>query len=47
MYMDRVRLNWQMTNNIATSLTNQINNQSLTPSTDVIRLTLILKMNTT
>ena len=31
---------------MATSLTNQVNNQSLIPSTDVIELTLTLKMNT-
>ena len=35
-----------MTNNIATSLTNQVNNQSLVTSTDVIQLTLTLKMTT-
>ena len=40
------RLKWQMTNNIATSLTNQVNNQSLVASTDVIQLTLTLKMTT-
>ena len=32
--------------NIATSLTNQINNQSIIPFTDVIQLTLTLKMTT-
>ena len=36
-----------MTNNIAMLLTNQINNQSKIPSTDVIQLTLTLKMTTT
>ena len=35
-----------MTNNIATSLTNQVNNQSLVTSTDMIQLTLTLKMTT-
>ena len=40
------RLNWQTTNDIATYLTNQINNQSVIPSTDVIQLTLTLKMTT-
>ena len=35
-----------MTNNIATLLTNQINNQSMIASTDVIQLTLTLKMTT-
>ena len=35
-----------MTNNITTQLTNQINNQSIIPSTDVIQLTLTLKMTT-
>ena len=35
-----------MTNNIATQLTNQINNQSIIPLTDVIQLTLTLKMTT-
>ena len=35
-----------MTNNITTQLTNQVNNQSLRPSTDVIQLTLTLKMTT-
>ena len=40
------RLNWQTTNNIATYLTNQINNQSVIPSTDVIQLTMTLKMTT-
>ena len=35
-----------MTNNIATQLTNQINNQSIISSTDVIQLTLTLKMTT-
>ena len=40
------RVNWQMTNNIATQLTNQINNQSIISSTDVIQLTLTLKMTT-
>ena len=39
-------LNWQTTNNIATLLTNQINNQRLIPSTDVIQLSLTLKMTT-
>ena len=34
-----------MTNNI-TKLTNQVNNQSIIPSTDVIQLTLTLKMTT-
>ena len=38
---------WQTTNNISTKLTNQHNNQSLISSTDVIQLTLILKMTTT
>ena len=38
------RLNWRTTSNIATWLTNQVNNQSSTPSTDVIQLTLTLKM---
>ena len=33
-------------NNMATYLTNQINNQSIIPSTDVIQLTLTLKMTT-
>ena len=36
-----------MTNNTVTSLTNHVNNQSLIPSTDVIQLTLTLKMTTT
>ena len=36
-----------MTNNIETYLTNQVNNQSLIPSTDVILLTLTPKMTTT
>ena len=36
-----------MTNNITTCLTNQINNQSLKPSTDMIQLTLTLTMTTT
>ena len=31
---------------IATCLSNQVNNQRLTPSTDVIQLTLTLKMTT-
>ena len=35
-----------MTNNIATQLTNQINNQSIISSTDVIQLTLTLTMTT-
>ena len=35
-----------MINNIATSLTNQVNNQSLIPSTDVIQLTMTLTMTT-
>ena len=35
-----------MTNNIATQLTNQINNQSIISSTDVIQLALTLKMTT-
>ena len=35
-----------MTNNIVMYLTNQINNQSIIPSTDVIQLTLTLKMTT-
>ena len=35
-----------MTNNIATQLTNQINNQSIISLTDVIQLTLTLKMTT-
>ena len=35
------------TNNIETYLTNQVNNQSLIPSTDVIQLTLTPKMTTT
>ena len=35
-----------MANNIATSLTNQVSNQSLIPSTGVIQLTLTLKMTT-
>ena len=34
-----------MTNNIA-KLTNQVNNQSIIPLTDVIQLTLTLKMTT-
>ena len=34
-------------NNIATKLTNQVNNQKLIPSTDVVQLTLTLKMTTT
>ena len=35
------RLNWQttMTNNIETSLSNQVNNQSIIPSTDVTQFT--------
>ena len=33
------QLHWQTTNNIATSLTNRVNNQSLIPSTDVIHWT--------
>ena len=40
------RLNRQTTNNIATELTNHVNNQSLIPSTDAIRLTLTLEMTT-
>ena len=36
-----------MTNNIVMYLTNQINNQSIIPSTDVIQLTLTLNMTTT
>ena len=36
-----------MTNNSVMLLTNQINNQSIIPSTDVIQLTLTLKMTTT
>ena len=40
------RLNWQTTNNFTTQLTNQINNQSIIPSTEVIQLTLTLKMTT-
>ena len=40
------RLNWQKTNNLATYLTNQINNQNLIPSTDMIQLTLTLTMTT-
>ena len=39
-------LNWQTTNNIATYLTNQVNNQSTIPLTDVVQLTLTLKMTT-
>ena len=39
-------LNWQMTNNITTQLTYQGNNQSLIPKTDVIPLTLTLKVTT-
>ena len=35
-----------MTNTIATYLTNQINDQSIIPSTDMIQLTLTLKMTT-
>ena len=35
-----------MTNNIATWLTNQVNNQSLVTSTDVIQLTSTQKMTT-
>ena len=35
-----------MTNNIATQLTNWINNQSIISSTDVIQLTLTLTMTT-
>ena len=35
-----------ITNNMVTWLTNQVNNQSLIPSTDMIQLTLILKMTT-
>ena len=35
-----------MTNNIATSLTTKTNNQSIIPSTDMIRLTLTQKMTT-
>ena len=35
-----------MTNNIATLLTNQVNYQSKIPSTDVLQLTLTLKMTT-
>ena len=35
-----------MTNNIASLLTNQFNNQSIRPSTDVLQLTLTLKMTT-
>ena len=34
-------------NNIVKLLANQINNQSIIPSTDVIQLTLTLKMTTT
>ena len=33
-------------NNITTYLTNQINNQSIIPSTDVIQFSLTLKMTT-
>ena len=40
------RLNGQTTNNIATYLTNQVNNQSIIPSTDMIQLNLTLKMTT-
>lgn len=35
------------TSNIATQLTNQVNNQSIIPSTDVIQLTLTLKVTST
>ena len=35
-----------MTNNLATYLTNKINNQNLIPSTDMIQLTLTLTMTT-
>ena len=41
-----LRLIWQTTNNIATSLTKQANNQSLISLTNVIQLTLTLKMTT-
>ena len=37
-------LNWQAINNIATYLTNQVNNQSTVLLTDVVQLTLTLKM---
>ena len=40
------QLNWETTNGIMTWFTNQINNRSLIPSTDVIQLTLTLKMTT-
>ena len=35
-----------MTNNVATQMTNLVNNQSLIPSTNVIQLTLTVKMTT-
>ena len=37
--MYRLRLNWKTTNNVATLLSNQVNNQSLIPLIDVIQLT--------
>ena len=40
------RLNCQRTNEIGTKLSNQVNNQSLIPLTEVIQLTLTLKMTT-
>ena len=41
---DVIGYNWQTTNNIAMQLTNQVNNQSIMTSTDLIQLT--LKMTT-
>ena len=40
------QLNLQTTNNIVTSLTNCVNNQSLIPSTGVVQLALTLKVTT-
>ena len=40
------RLNWQKINNIATELANQVNDESLILSVDVIQVTLTLKMTT-
>ena len=45
-FLDPSQLNWQTTNNIATKLTNQINNQSIIPWTDVVQLALTLTMTT-
>ena len=45
-YPLKSRLNWHTTNKIKTLLTNQVNIPSLIPTTDVIQLTLTLKMTT-